>query len=80
MADVEVVSTFRVYNVDTHKLESLLHQFFETARFHLSVGGAEAIEWFVVPLSIIREAIAKFMDGSIVDYTYNRELQALEKR
>ena len=79
MADVEVISTFRVYNVDTHKLETLLHQFFETARFHISVGGAEAVEWFVVPLPIIREAIAKFIDGSIIIYSYNRELLALEK-
>lgn len=79
MADVEIVNTYRVYNVDTHKLESLIHQFFETARFHLSVNGAEAVEWFVVPLTIIREAIAKFVDGSIVNYIYKRELQALER-
>ena len=79
MADVEVVSIFRVYNVNTHKLESLIHQFFETARFHLSVNGAEAVEWFVIPLPIVREAIAKFIDGSIVEFTYNRELQVLER-
>ena len=80
MADVDIVNTFRVYNVDTHKLESLIHLFFEAARFHISLGGAEAVEWFVVPLPIIREAIAKFIDGSITEYTYNRELQALENR
>lgn len=79
MADVEVVNTYRVYNVDTHKLESLIHQFFDITRFHISINGAEAVEWFVVPLPIIREAIAKFVDGSIVNYIYNRELQALEK-
>lgn len=32
-----------------------------------------------MPLPIIREAIVKFIDGSIVDYTYNREQQALER-
>ena len=79
MTDVEIVNTYRVYNVDTHKMESLIHQFFETARFHLSVYGAEAVEWFVVPLPIIREAIARFVDGSIVNYIYNREMQALKK-
>ena len=78
MTDVEIVNTYRVYNVDTHKLESLIHQFFETARFHLSVHGAEAVEWFVVPLPIIREAIARFVDGSIINYVYNLEIQALE--
>jgi hypothetical protein len=79
MADVEIVNKYHVYNVETHKLESLIHQFFDIARFRLSVNGAEAVEWFVVPLPIIREAIAKFVDGSIVNYIYNRELQALEK-
>jgi len=79
MADVEVVNTYRVYNVDTHKLESLIHQFFEPARFHFTVNGSEAVEWFVVPLPIIRKAIARFVDGSIVNYIYNHELQALER-
>jgi len=79
LADVEVVNTYQVYNVDTHKLESLIHQFFEPARFHFTVNGSKAVEWFVVPLPIIREAIARFVDGSIVNYIYNRELQALER-
>lgn len=79
MADVEVVSTFRVYNVDVHKLEGLIHDFFHVARFYVTINEAEPEEWFVVPLPIIREAIAKFIDGSIVNYTYNLEQQALEK-
>lgn len=79
MADVEIVSTYRVYNVDVHKLEGLIHDFFHTARFYVSIDGINPEEWFVVPLPIIREAIVKFMDGSIIDYTYNREQQALER-
>lgn len=79
MADVEVICTYRVYNVDVHRLEGLIHSFFHTARFHVFVGDAEPEEWFVVPLPIIREAIARFIDGSIVEYTYNREQQALER-
>ena len=79
MADVEIVNTYRVYNVDTRKLESLIHQFFEPARFHFTVNGAKVVEWYVVPLPIVRESVAKFVDGSIVDYIYNRELQALER-
>lgn len=79
MADVEVVGTYRVYNAHVHKLEGLLHDFFHVARFYVSIDGVRPEEWFVVPLPIIREAIARFMDGSIVDYVYNRELQALER-
>ncbi len=79
MADVEVVSTYQVYNANVHKLEGLIHDFFHTARFYVSIGGVNPEEWFVVPLPIIRETIKKFMDGSIVNYTYNREQQALER-
>lgn len=79
MADVEVVSTYRVYNANVHKLEGLIHDFFHTARFYVNIDGVDPKEWFVVPLPIIREAIVKFIDGSIVDYTYNREQQALER-
>lgn len=80
MADVEVVCTYRVYNANVHKLEELIHTFFHTAQFHIEVGGKKPEEWFVVPLPIIREAIAKFIDGSIVNYCYERELQALVLR
>lgn len=78
MADVEIVSTYKVYNINVQKLEYLIHQFFSPARFHVKVGDAVPEEWFVVPLPIIRQAISKFADGSIVDYIYNVELQALE--
>lgn len=77
MADVEVVCTYKVYNVYVHKLEGLIHTFFHTAQFQVEVGGKKPEEWFVVPLPIIREAIAKFIDGSIVNYSYEREIQAL---
>ena len=79
MADVEVVSTYKVYNINVQKLEYLLHQFFSTARFHVKVGNAVPEEWFVVPLPIIRQAISKFVDGSIVGYIYNADLEALEE-
>ena len=42
------------------------------------MGDAVPEEWFIVPLPIIREAISKFADGSIVNYIYNVEMQALE--
>lgn len=79
MADVEVVNTWRVYNINVQKLEHLLHVFFAVARFHVQVGDAKPEEWFVVPLPIIQQAIRKFVDGSIVNFVYNGELQALEE-
>lgn len=80
MADVEIVNTYKVYNINVRKLEYLLHQFFSVARFYVKVGDAVPEEWFVVPLPIIRQAISKFADGSIVHYVYNAELQALVEK
>lgn len=84
MADVRVVGAYRIYNVDAHRLETLIHHFFDTARFKTKFYDEDGCEyepkeWYVVPLQVVREAIAKFQDGSIVDYTYNREQQALER-
>ena len=79
MADVNIVATYKVYNINVKKLEYFIHQFFATARFHVKVGDALPEEWFVVPLNIIRQAISMFADGRIVNYVYNAELQALEE-
>ncbi len=79
MADVNIVATYKVYNINVKKLEFFIHQFFAAARFHVKVGDAEPQEWFVVPLDIIRQAISMFADGRIVKYVYNAELQALEE-
>lgn len=78
MSDVNIVATYKVYNINVKKLEYFIHQFFAVARFHVKVGSAEPQEWFVVPLDIIRQAISSFIDGSIVNYRYNVELGALE--
>ena len=48
MADVEVICTYQVYNVNVHKLEDLIHTFFHTAQFQIEVGEAKPEEWFVV--------------------------------
>ena len=80
MADVEVISKYRVYNVDVHKLEGLIHDFFHVARFYVTINGAEPEEWFVVPLPVVDVMIKKIMDGSIIGYTYNPQLECLEKR
>jgi len=79
MADVNIVATYKVYNINVKKLEFFIHQFFAAARFHVEVGDAKPQEWFVVPLNIIRQAISMFADGRIVNYVYNAELQALEE-
>lgn len=78
LADVEIVQTFKLANINRKKLETLLHQFLAGARLDLELKdrfglGVEPKEWFLTPLPVICEVIEKLMDGSICDYRFDAE-------
>lgn len=67
-ADIEVVATWRVYNVKSSTLESLIHRLFAAAQLQVSVDGRKPKEWYIVPLPIIRQAIGYIIAGTPVAY------------
>ena len=76
LADVEVVATFKLSNINRKKLEALLHRFFGSARLDFELkdrfgSQVEPKEWFLVPLDAIEEAIEKLKDGSIGSFRYD---------
>lgn len=76
MAPVEIVASYRAYNLRPSALEHLLHRVFDSARLNASVINdsglsVAATEWFMVPLKVIDEAIELIMSGDIVNYVYN---------
>ena len=76
MADVEVVATYELSNINRVKLENLIHKFFEPAKLNIEIKdrfGNPIVprEWFLVPLFVIDEAVEKIKDGSIVDFFYD---------
>lgn len=78
LADVEIVETYKVSNLNLNKLEKLLHKFFDDARLDLQLKDrfgfdVEPREWFLVPLPVIEEAIKKLIDGTLPDYRYEPE-------
>lgn len=84
LADVEVVATFKLANINRKKLESLLHKFFGKARLDLELkdrfgSQVEPKEWFLVPLAVIEEAIEKLIDGSIEKFRYYPEKAQIVK-
>lgn len=84
MAPVQIMTTAQIVNMNSFVFESLIHQFFNAVQFHVKVyddEGAEHTpsEWYVAPLEIIEKVIEKIVDGSITQYSYNAELQKLEK-
>lgn len=85
LADVEVVATYKVSNINLKRLEKLLHKFFASARLDLELkdrfgGQVEPREWFLVPLPVIEKAIELLIDGRLADYSYSVEKAALVRR
>lgn len=76
MADVEIVATYDLYNINRVKLENLLHRFFDSARLNIQISDRfgnpiNPREWFLVPLFIIDEVVEKIKDGSLSKYQYD---------
>lgn len=76
LADVEVVATYRLYNINRAKLENVIHRVFGPARLDITIKdrfGNPVVprEWFLVPLDAIDEAIERIKDGTVSQYSYD---------
>jgi len=77
MADVEIVATYELYNINRSKLENLIHRIFEPARLDIEIMDrfgrpVTPKEWFLVPLFAINDAVEKIKDGTIAEFVYAR--------
>jgi hypothetical protein len=84
MANVEIVATYELYNINRTKLENLIHRIFEPARLEIEIKdrfGRPVIprEWFLVPLFVIKEAVERIKDGTISGYVYDPGEACLKK-
>ena len=85
MAPVKIEASYKVVNLNSQKFEDLVHQLLKHVQFQVTVYDEKGIEhqpqeWFVVPLPVVDVIIKRIMDGSIVGYTYNPQMECLEKR
>ncbi len=85
MAPVKIVATYKVVNMNSQMFEDLVHQLLMPVQFQVTVFDEQGKEhqpqeWFVVPLPVVDVIIKKIMDGSVVGFTYNPQLECLEKR
>lgn len=85
MAEVEVVATYELFNINRTRLENLIHRIFGPARLDIEIKdrfGQPVIprEWFLVPLFVIDEAIEKIRDGTITGYAYDPKIARLAQR
>lgn len=76
LAKVEVVATYKLSNINRSKLEALFHKIFSPAQLDLTIPDrfgkpVHPREWFLVPLPVIDEAVARIRDGSITGMVYD---------
>ena len=82
LADVEVVATYRLHNLNRIKLENIFHRLFGAAQIDLTIqdrfgNPVKPREWFLVPLHVIDEAVQRIRDGSITEMVYDLETARL---
>ena len=76
MAEVEVVATYTLYNINRVKLENLIHRIFAPAQLDIEIKdrfGNPVVprEWFLVPRFVVDDAVERIKDGTITDYIYD---------
>lgn len=74
-ADVEIVATWKVYNVKSSTFEALIHKLFDCVQLQVTVDGHHPKEWFIVPFKLIDEAINAVISGKSIEY--NPQLQQI---
>ncbi len=84
LADVEIVATYKLANINRTKLEGIIHKFFSAARLDIEIKDrfgkpVKAREWFLVPIFIIDEMVEKIKDGSVGEYCYDKEKAELRR-
>lgn len=85
LADVEIVATYNLANINRTKLENLIHRIFDAARLDIEIKdrfGNPVIprEWFLVPLFVVDEAVERIKDGTITGYVYDPKEARLKPR
>lgn len=84
MADVDIVATYKLCNINRARLENLIQRIFDPVRLNIEIKdrfGNPVVprEWFLVPLFVIDEAVSRIKDGTITDYQYDPGSASLKR-
>ena len=85
LAPVDLLASYRTYNLKASALENLLHRVFAEVRLDVTQAGRKGreydpSEWFVVPRHVIDQAIDLIVSGDIVSYVYDAKAHKLVAR
>lgn len=84
MAGVQIISTYKCFNINPQKFENFIHIFFAKVCLNIDIydhNGNRHIprEWFSVPLNVIDETISLIISDEIKEYKYDDENEKLIK-
>lgn len=84
-AEVEVVRSWRLFNINRSRLERLLHRVFAPGRLAVDIADrfgrpVQPREWFLAPLPVIEEAVERLRNGSIPDFGYDAGTASLIRK
>ena len=81
-AGVDVVETYRCFNMGARELEDRVHTFFDKVRLNINIPDERGAvisprEWFCVNLDVISEAIDLILKGKANDYIYDPNTRSI---
>lgn len=84
LADVEIVATYNLANINRVKLEKVLHKFFQQANLEIEIKDrfgkpVKVREWFLVPRFVIDEVVDKIKEGTLSQHYYDPTSAKLKK-
>lgn len=82
LADVDVIATYKLYDVNRPKLEALIHRVLEAVRFDAAIPDrfgkpVRPKEWFMVPLPVVDDIVSRIGDGTLAGMIYDSKNAAL---
>jgi hypothetical protein len=82
LAGVDIVATYKLYDIDRPRLEALIHRVLDSVRFDIEIPDrfgkpVRPREWFMVPLPVVDEIVSRIGDGSLVGLRYDASKAAL---
>ena len=85
MAPVYIEGAWKCYNMNSQKMEQLLHNFFGNSCLEIDVFDKRGKrhsprEWFIAPIEVIEQAIELLINGKIVKYKFDAENLAIVRR
>lgn len=85
LAEVEIVATYDLFNINRTRLEKIIHRVLEPARLDIEIKDrfghpVTPREWFLVPIFVIDELVRKIQDGTISEYVHDVKSASLVLR